>query len=61
MLVFFIAWKIIKRNSFIDLRNVDLRQDEYVDTIDDEKDDWERENRLRGKFGILWKMYYAVA
>lgn len=61
MIVFFAVWKLVKRTSFIDLRTVDLHQDEHHDGKADLEDDNDRAAKLRGRFGWLWRLYFVVA
>ena len=50
-------------NTFdiVDIYNVDLYKDEYVQDSDDELDDEEVKKNIQGRFGWLWKLYYLVA
>ncbi|KAI0686852.1 amino acid permease-domain-containing protein [Cytidiella melzeri] len=47
--------------DIVDTAEVDLYQDEYKDDVTDRIDDQDREQRLLGKKGWLWRVYYIVA
>ena len=47
--------------DIVDLNTVDLHQDEYADLDEDEAEDNERKQRLRGRYGLLWRLFYYVA
>ncbi|KDQ17035.1 hypothetical protein BOTBODRAFT_620064 [Botryobasidium botryosum FD-172 SS1] len=61
MIVFFVAWKLVKRTRFIDLHTVDLYEDEHQDGKADLDDNEDRAERLRGRFGWLWRIYFLIA
>lgn len=46
--------------DMVDVHTVDLHEDEYANVDQDEADDSEREERLKGRYGFLWRMYYLV-
>ncbi|KAI0930648.1 hypothetical protein AcV5_007307 [Taiwanofungus camphoratus] len=50
-----------KYSDLVDIAAVDLRRDEYEEEETDKRDDEERERRLKGRLGLLWKLYYWVA
>jgi hypothetical protein len=43
------------------LGEIDLVTDEYKETIEDEEDDKQRTENLRGKWWIFWRLYYFLA
>lgn len=47
-------------HDFVDTRTVDLRRDEYEEDEVDKVDDEEREGRVRGRYRLLWRLYYWV-
>jgi len=47
-------------SDLVDVDNVDLSRDEYVDEEDDILDDEERTKRVSGRLGVLWTVYYWV-
>ena len=44
-----------------DLKTVDLVSQQYEEQEVDRLDDEKREERLKGKTGILWRVYYLIA
>lgn len=61
MLIFFVAWKLVHRASFVDIRMVDLRKDEHLERSEDHEDTAQRQKRMGGKQRWLWKAYYLIA
>lgn len=57
----FVVRKLIWRPPFIKLLDIDLVTDEYNETVEDEEDDKQRVANLRGRWGILWRLYYFLA
>ncbi|PCH43551.1 hypothetical protein WOLCODRAFT_138428 [Wolfiporia cocos MD-104 SS10] len=51
-------WKL---HDIVDTSTVDLQRDEYEEGEIDKADDEEREKRLHGRAGLLWRVYYWVA
>ena len=47
-------------SDLVDVDNVDLSRDEYVDQEGDILDDEERTKRVSGRLGVLWTVYYWV-
>ncbi|KAL4074275.1 amino acid permease-domain-containing protein [Scleroderma citrinum] len=47
--------------DIVDLSTIDLHEDEYVEADEDEAEDDEQKQRLRGRFGLLWKLFYYLA
>ena len=47
-------------SDLVDVDNVDLSRDEYVDQEGDILDDEERTKRVSGGLGLLWTVYYWV-
>ena len=47
-------------SDLVDVDNVDLSRDEYVDQEGDILDDEERTKRVSGRLGVLWMVYYWV-
>ncbi|KAF8070371.1 amino acid permease-domain-containing protein [Lyophyllum atratum] len=47
-------------SDLVDLNTVDLFRDEYVEEEEDNADDERRNDRVEGKRGFLWKVYYWV-
>ncbi|KAG5646843.1 hypothetical protein DXG03_002220 [Asterophora parasitica] len=47
-------------SDLVDANTVDLYQDEYVEDEEDKTDDETRKNRIRGKKGFLWRLYYWI-
>jgi len=47
--------------DIVDLNTVDLRKDEYADVDQDEAEDNEHKQRLSGRYGLLWRLFYYVA
>jgi hypothetical protein len=43
------------------LDEVDLVTDEYQDTLEDEEDDKQRAEHLKGLWRIFWRLYYMLA
>lgn len=54
-------WRAWWRSDVVNVNTVDLRRDEYVEEVEDLADDEERENRLKGRWKVLWRAYYLVA
>jgi AAT family amino acid transporter len=48
-------------SDLVDVMTVDLRADEYKENERDKKVDDERERKILGKAGLLWKAYYWLA
>ena len=46
--------------DFVDTDTVDLYQDEYIEEADDKVDDEQREHRIKGRLGYLWRLYYWI-
>jgi hypothetical protein len=64
MIVLAVFWKLVKRTPLPRSKTIDLYQDEYVATEEDEADDEKRESRLRrGALAkrTFWKAYYSLA
>ncbi|KAF5385971.1 hypothetical protein D9615_002336 [Tricholomella constricta] len=47
-------------SDLVDTTTVDLFQDEYVEEEADKRDDEQRTNRIKGKKGIIWRVYYWI-
>ncbi|GBE81476.1 Probable amino-acid permease [Sparassis crispa] len=47
-------------HDLVDTQTVDLRRDEHKEEDEDRADDEEREHRLKGQVGLLWRLYYMV-
>ena len=54
------VWGFLTYNDAVDVRTVDLKQDEHEEEPADYADDARRESKLKGRYGWLWKVYYAV-
>ena len=50
----------VKFHDMIDTWEIDLHRDEYEDEEEDLVEDVERETRLKGGAGWLWRLYYWV-
>lgn len=48
-------------SDLVDVDTVDLFRDEYVEEEEDKTEDELRKNRVKGKKGFLWRLYYWVA
>ncbi|KAL0956241.1 hypothetical protein HGRIS_002395 [Hohenbuehelia grisea] len=48
-------------NDLVDPNIVDLKRDEHEEQDEDRADDEERERRVNGKYGLMWKSYYLAA
>ncbi|KAI6157445.1 amino acid permease-domain-containing protein [Pisolithus tinctorius] len=55
--------KIDLRAAFdiVDILTVDLHEDEYVEVNEDGAEDRAREQRLSGRFGWFWRLFYYIA
>lgn len=47
-------------SDLVDTSTVDLYKDEYVEDESDKADDELRNNRIQGRKGFLWKVYYWI-
>jgi AAT family amino acid transporter len=47
--------------DFVDVSDVDLYRDEHTETRVDKHEDEVRAQRLRGRAGWAWTLYYTVA
>jgi hypothetical protein len=47
--------------DFVDVSDVDLYRDEHEETQVDKHEDEVRAQRLRGRVGWVWTLYYTVA
>ena len=47
--------------DFVDVSDVDLYRDEHEETHVDKHEDEVRAQRLRGRVGWVWTLYYIVA
>lgn len=56
-----IATSQLIAHDLVDLDTVDLTRDEYVDKEVDDLDNDLREQRLKGRRGWLWRVFYLVA
>lgn len=54
------VWRRVAYSDAVDIRTVDLRRDEHEEEPEDVADDLEREVHLKGRWGPLWKVYYAI-
>ncbi|OJT15330.1 hypothetical protein TRAPUB_8126 [Trametes pubescens] len=54
------VWRRVAYSDAVDIRTVDLRRDEHEEEPEDVADDLEREAHLKGRWGPLWKVYYAI-
>jgi hypothetical protein len=61
LLLMFTLRKLIWRPPFMKLDEVDLVTDEYQDTLEDEEDDKQRVEHLKGRWHIFWRLYYLLA
>jgi amino acid permease len=65
MLVMFIFWMLLKHpglryGDLVDVKTVDLSRDEYTEGDQDRADDEERDIRMKGSKGYLWRLYYWI-
>ncbi|TFY54320.1 hypothetical protein EVJ58_g8932 [Rhodofomes roseus] len=47
-------------HDLVDIQTIDLKQDEYEEAEADRVDDAQRQKRLEGRVGSLWRLYYWV-
>ena len=48
-------------SDLVDVETVDLSRDEYAEGDEDRADDEERNIRMKGSKGYLWRLYYWIA
>ncbi|KAH9832274.1 amino acid permease-domain-containing protein [Rhodofomes roseus] len=47
-------------HDLVDIQTIDLKRDEYEEAEADRVDDAQRQKRLEGRVGSLWRLYYWV-
>lgn len=47
--------------DLVDVHAIDLYRDEHAEDEHDREDDEERERRLKGRWRVLWRVWYVVA
>ena len=47
--------------DLVDVHTVDLYRDEHTEDEWDRQDDEEREQRLKGRWRLLWRIWYLIA
>jgi hypothetical protein len=48
-------------SDMVDVNTVDLSKDEYVEGDADRADDEQRNKRIKGKTGHIWRLYNWIA
>ena len=54
------VWATLTYTDIVNIHTVDLRRDEHDEEPEDTADDAAREAKLKGRWGWVWKVYYAV-
>ena len=54
------VWRFLTYHDNVDVRTVDLKRDEHEEEEEDRVDDERREAKLKGRWGPLWRVYFAV-
>lgn len=47
--------------DLVDVHAIDLYRDEHAEDEHDREDEEERERRLKGRWRVLWRVWYVVA
>ena len=53
-------WRFISYNDMVDINTVNLHVDEYEEAPADLAEEEAHEKHLKGRWGWLWRVYYAL-